>query len=65
MSLISDINKPTTLILKNGYGRYTVTVDHSDLDIVGMFNIFESLLLAAGFEKASIEEYYNESGQSR
>ena len=52
---ILDLNKPTVFTLKNGYGEYSVSVNHSDLDIIQMFDLVRSLLLAAGYSEQSID----------
>lgn len=54
------INKPTVLTLKNGYGQYYITVDHTDLSLVDMMDLVRRLLLAAGYQPDNINEYIPE-----
>jgi len=49
----------TTISLKNEFGTYTISVNETDLDIVGMYeHLFKPLLLAAGYHIESIEDHF-------
>jgi len=55
--MIENINKPTTITIRNGYGKYSVSVDRSDLSISEMIECVRRVVLAAGYSEKSVDEY--------
>ena len=56
----------TTISLKNEFGTYTISVNETDLDTMGMYEyLFKPLLLAAGYQIKSIEDNFenNKKGE--
>jgi len=53
-----DKQKGTILTLENEYGRYTASVDHSDLDVDGIMELVKNLIRAAGFAEENIRDYF-------
>ena len=54
---IEDMNKPCILTIQNGYGTYSVSENHSQQSVDDMYIMFRHLLLAAGYEPQSIDDY--------
>jgi phenylalanyl-tRNA synthetase beta subunit len=52
-----EIKMSTKLTLEKESGRYEVEVPEVHLDIVGVFDLVESVLLAAGYHQESIRDY--------
>ena len=48
----------TRLTLTNCYGEFSAKVIHDDLHIGEMFQMFESVLLAAGYSQELIDELF-------
>ena len=46
---IEDISKSTIITITNGYGTYSVSTNHSDVEVKEMLDLFKRLLQAAGY----------------
>lgn len=56
-------SKKMKIELKTYKKTYTVETEYDDVSLDEYFQIFEGLLVQAGFNKQSIEEYIVELGQ--
>ena len=54
----------TRLTLTNCYGEFSAKVIHDNLDAGEMFELFESLLLAAGYSQELIDELFEPKASS-
>ena len=53
---VKTFNHPTTVTITNGYGTYSVSVNHSDCDLGEMIDLVRRALLAAGYHCGELEE---------
>ena len=58
--MFEELREPTVITIRNGYGTYSVSTNHSDVSLDEMFKLIERILLAAGYAKESIKQYLGE-----
>jgi hypothetical protein len=57
---ISDMSKPTTFTAKHYDKTITIEIDHSDIDLNEVMEVFESLTIAMGFSKDGFRSWVKE-----
>jgi putative IMPACT (imprinted ancient) family translation regulator len=56
----SDMSKPTTFTAKHYDKTITIEIDHSDIDLNEVMEVFESLTIAMGFSKDGFRDWVKE-----
>jgi hypothetical protein len=57
---LSDMSKPTTFTAKHYDKTITIEIDHSDIDLNEVMEVFESLTIAMGFSKDGFRSWVKE-----
>jgi hypothetical protein len=57
---LSDMSKPTTFTAKHYDKTITIEIDHSDIDLNEVMEVFESLTIAMGFSKDGFRDWVKE-----
>lgn len=59
---IADFLKPTIITAKHYDKTITIEIDHSDIDINELMEIFESITIGMGFSKDAFRNWVKEAG---
>ena len=58
----TGFNKPTSFTVKHYDKTITIEIDHSDIDLNEVMEVFEALTIAMGFSKDSFRDWVKEAG---